>query len=141
MNVFVDTSVWSLALRRSPPSRAPEVELLASCLKHGDLVVSTGIVLQELLQGFQGPRAKKAIIKELSLLPMITPDIEDHIDAAGLRNRCRRRGVQIGTIDALIAQLCIRHELPLLTTDQDFEAISRYCPLSIVKGPYTPDRA
>lgn len=141
MNVFVDTSVWSLALRRSPPSRVPEVELLASYLEQGDLVVSTGIVLQELLQGFQGPRAKRAIIRDFSLLPMITPDIEDHIEAAELRNRCRRKGVQIGTIDALIAGICIRHELPLLTTDQDFNAVSRFCPLSLVKGPYTPGRA
>jgi predicted nucleic acid-binding protein len=141
MSVFVDTSVWSLALRRSPPPRVPEVELLVSYLQQGDLVVTTGIVLQELLQGFQGPKAKRAIIKDFSLLPMITPDIEDHIEAAELRNRCRRKGVQIGTIDALIAQLCIRHELPLLTTDQDFRAVSRHCPLSLVKGSYAPGRA
>jgi predicted nucleic acid-binding protein len=141
MNVFVDTSVWSLALRRRPPSRVPEVQLLMSYLEHGDLVVATGIVLQELLQGFQGPKAKKAIIKEFSLLPMVTPDIEDHVEAAELRNRCRRKGVQIGTIDALIAQLCVRHELPLLTADQDFEAVSLHSPLSLVKGPYAPSRA
>jgi len=141
MNVFVDTSVWSLALRRSPPSRVAEVDLLVSYLKQGDLVVTTGIVLQELLQGFQGPKAKRSIIKDFSLLPMITPDIEDHIEAAELRNRCRRKGVQIGTIDALIARLCIRHELPLLSTDQDFKAVSRHCPLSLVKGPYTPGGA
>lgn len=93
--------------------------------------MTTGVVLQELLQGFAGPRAKKEIIKEFSLLPMITPDIEDHIEAAELRNHCRRKGVQIGTIDALIARLCVRHELPLLTTDKDFKAISRLCPLSL----------
>ena len=132
MNVFVDTSVWSLALRRSPPSHVPEVKLLVSYLEQGDLVVTTGIVLQELLQGFQGPKAKRAIIKDFSLLPTITPDLEDHIEAAELRNLCRRKGVQIGTIDALIARLCIRHELPLLTTDQDFKAVSRHCPLSLV---------
>lgn len=141
MNVFVDTSVWSLALRRSPPSRAPEVEILESYLHRGDLVVTTGVVLQELLQGFEGPKAKKAIIREFSLLPMITPNVEDHIEAAELRNRCRRKGVQIGTIDALIARLCIRHELPLLTTDRDFKAVSRHCPLSLVTGPYAPGRA
>ena len=138
MNIFVDTSVWSLALRRTPPSQVPEVELLGSCLQRGDLVVTTGVVLQELLQGFQGPKAKRAIVKEFSLLPMITPEIEDHIEAAELRNRCRRKGVQIGTIDALIAQLCIRHELQLLTTDRDFAAVSRHCPLSLVKGVYGP---
>jgi len=140
MNIFVDTSVWSQALRRTPPSRAPEAEFLGECLKRGDLVVTTGIVLQELLQGFQGPKTKSAIIKEFSLLPMITPDTDDHIGAAALRNQCRRKGVQIGTIDALIAQLCIRHELALLTTDRDFEAVSRYSPLSLAKGPYGPGR-
>ena len=132
MNVFVDTSVWSLALRRSPPSRAPEVRRLESCLERGDLVVTTGLVLQELLQGFQGPKAKKSIIKDFSLLPLVKPEIEDHIEAADLRNRCRRRGVQIGTIDALIAQLCIHHELPLLTTDRDFAAMAGHCPLSLL---------
>jgi len=108
------------------------VQILETCLTRGDLVVTTGIVLQELLQGFQGPKAKKTIVKDFTLLPVITPEIEDHVDAADLRNRCRRKGVQIGTIDALIAQLCIRHELPLLTTDRDFEAMSRYCELSLV---------
>jgi predicted nucleic acid-binding protein len=37
-----------------------------------------------------------------------------------LRNDCRRAGLQIGTIDALLAQLCIRHDLTMLTADQDF---------------------
>ncbi len=133
MNLFVDTSVWSLALRRSPPARVPEVKLLETCLERGDLVVTTGLVVQELLQGFQGPKARKTIIKEFSLLPVLTPKIEDHVDAAELRSRCRRKGLQIGTIDALIAQLCIRHELRLLTTDRDFEMISSFCQLSLLR--------
>ncbi len=133
MSLFVDTSVWSLALRRSPPARVPEVQLLETCLERGDLVVTTGLVIQELLQGFQGPKARKTIIKDFSLLPVLTPEIEDHVDAAELRNRCRRKGVQIGTIDALIAQLCIRHELRLLTTDRDFEMMSSFCKLSLLR--------
>jgi hypothetical protein len=44
---------------------------------------------------------------------------------------CRRAGVQIGTIDALLGQLCIRHELTLLTTDADFTLAARHCPLRI----------
>src|SRR6266704_4540279 len=76
-----------------------------------------GLVLQELLQGFAGPRARKDIIDRFTALPLLTPDRQDHIDAADLRNRCRRAGVQIGTIDAVLAQLCIRHDLTLLTTD------------------------
>jgi predicted nucleic acid-binding protein len=63
---------------------------------------------------------------------MIAPELEDPIEAADLRNRCRRKGIQVGTIDALIAQLCIRHELPLLTTDEDFSHISRHTSLELV---------
>ena len=129
MTLLVDTSVWSLALRRSPISRAPEVSLLTASLQRGDLVAMTGLILQELLQGFQGPSSRRKIIESFSLLPVLRPDIEDHIDAAELRNRCRRKGVQVGTIDALIAQLCIRHDLSLLTTDRDFEAMSNHCDL------------
>ena len=131
MNLFVDTSVWSLALRRSPPARAPEIDLLASCLERGDLVATTGLVLQELLQGFRGPRARKHIVEKFSLLPAITPELDDHVEAAALRNRCRRKGLQVGTIDAILAQLCIRHELVMLTTDRDFAAMARYCRLSL----------
>jgi predicted nucleic acid-binding protein len=100
VNVFIDTSVWSLALRRNQPA-GPEVQALRRCLGGGDLVVTTGIVLQELLQGFQGPRARSLIIERLTRLPFIHPDVGDHIAAAELRNRCRRQGVQVGTIDAL----------------------------------------
>ena len=53
------------------------------------------------------------------------------MDAAELRNHCRRRGVQIGTIDALLAQLCIGHGLTMLTTDEDFQGVSRHSALKL----------
>ena len=61
------------------------------------------------------------------------PDRDDHIRAAETRNRCRRRGVQIGTVDALLAQLCIRHDLTVLTSDDDFEHIARHSTLKVWK--------
>lgn len=133
MKLFVDTSVWSLALRRTPPAATPEVERLAVCLRRGDLVVTTGLVLQELLQGFQRPSARKRIIEKFSLLPTVVPDLDDHIEAASLRNRCRRKGLQVGTIDALLARLCIRHDLPMLTTDRDFSAMVPHTGLSMLR--------
>ncbi len=136
MTLFVDTSVWSLAFRRDAVSDASEVRALRRALEVGEIVVTTGLILQELLQGFAGPRARKDIIERFTALPLITPDRQDHIDAADLRNRCRRAGVQIGTIDALLAQLCIRHELMLLTTDNDFARIASHCPLRV----WRPDR-
>ena len=54
-------------------------------------------------------------------------------EAAQLRNRCRRAGGQVGTIDALIAQLCLRHDLTLLTTDNDFAGAAKHRPLRLWK--------
>ena len=131
MTVFVDTSVWSLAFRRDQVSVVPEVRVLRDALEGGETIVITGLVLQELLQGFSGPKARKGLIDRFTALPLLTPDRQDHIDAAELRNRCRRAGLQLGTIDAVIAQLCIRHDLMLLTTDKDFVLAARHCALKV----------
>lgn len=131
MTLFVDTSVWSLAFRRDPPTSAPEVQALKDALEEGRAVVTTGLVLQELLQGFSGPRARKQIVERFAALPLLAPDRQDHIDAAELRNRCRRAGIQVGTIDAMLAQLCIRHQLTLLSTDKDFLGIAKHAPLRV----------
>jgi hypothetical protein len=129
--LFVDTSVWSLAFRRDVVSPAAEVTALRRALEDGEVLVTTGLILQELLQGFAGPRARKDLIERFTALPFLNPDRQDHIDAAELRNRCRRAGVQIGTIDALLAQLCVRHALTLLTADKDFVRVSSHCPLRL----------
>lgn len=131
MSLFIDTSVWSLAFRRDEDSAAAAVRALRQALEGGEMVVTTGLVLQELLQGFAGPRARKAIIDRFTALPLVSPDRQDHIVAAELRNRCRRAGVQVGTIDALLAQLCIRHQLTLLTIDSDFVRAAAHCPLRV----------
>ena len=133
MSLFVDTSVWSLAFRRDAMSSAAEVLALRLALEGGDTIVTTGVVLQELLQGFSGPQAREDIINRFSALPLLVPDRQDHIDAAELRNHCRRSGVQIGTMDALLAQLCIRQALTLLTTDKDFVHVALHCPLQLWK--------
>lgn len=124
MKLFVDTSVWSLALRRDRPPNVPEVAALAEALGSGAIVVTTGLVLQELLQGFHGPRARASILSRFSALPLVVPEVTDHVEAASIRNLCRRRGYAVGTIDALIAALCIRRELTLLTTDGDFARVA-----------------
>ena len=131
MTLLVDTSVWSLALRRDVEANEPEVHALKEALFGSDLVVTTGLVLQELLQGFSGAKAQTQITERFAALPLLQPDRDDHIGAAVLRNTCRQSGVQIGTIDALLAQLAIRHDLTLLTTDKDFTHAAQHCSLRI----------
>lgn len=133
LKLFVDTSIWSLALRRDHGSDHPGVVFLGDALQQQESIFTTGLILQEILQGFSGPKARRQIIERFAALPLIIPRSEDHIAAADLRNDCRRRGLQIGTIDALLARLCIRHELVMLSTDRDFEHVSRIAPLRLWK--------
>jgi predicted nucleic acid-binding protein len=135
VTLLVDTSVWSLAFRRDADSAVPQVEVLRAALDGGEVIVTTGLILQELLQGFAGPRSRSELVQRFTALPLLVPDRQDYIDAAGLRNLCRRAGVQLGTIDALLAQLCVRHDLTLLTTDSDFILAARHCPLRVWKPP------
>jgi predicted nucleic acid-binding protein len=99
LSLFVDTSVWSLALRRDRPPDVPEIDALERALATGDLVMTTGLVYQELLQGFHGPRDQEAIVAHFGALPFLTPDRHDHLEAAQPRNRARRRGVHAGARD------------------------------------------
>src|ERR1041385_9419772 len=98
----------------SGDSTEAAVAFLRQALWHGESVFTTGLILQELLQGVNGPRDREKIILRFAALPLIVPSLEDHIAAAELRNHCRRRGVQIDTVDVLLAHLCITHELTML---------------------------
>jgi predicted nucleic acid-binding protein len=131
LSLFVDTSVWSLALRRDAPAATPEVLALVRSIEAGETILTTGLVLQELLQGFSGPKARTQILDRFSAVPLLAPDREDHIAAAELRNHCRRTGIQIGTIDAVLAQLCLRHDLTMLSTDNDFGHVAGVCGLKL----------
>jgi predicted nucleic acid-binding protein len=131
VDLFVDTSVWSLALRRDVGGVEPAVERLRAALESGEGVFTTGLVVQELLQGFLGPKARTAILGRFAWLPLLVPDRTDHAEAADLRNTCRRKGIQVGTIDALLAQLCRRHKLMMLSTDRDFELLARHVDLRL----------
>ena len=135
MTLLVDTSVWSLALRRDRARDEPQVEALRQALGGAQSVVTTGLILQELLQGFAGARAQREIVGRFAALPLLVPDRQDYIDAAGIRNRCRRAGIQLGTIDALLAQRGVRHRLVLLSTDNDFVHAARHCALRVWAPP------
>lgn len=121
MSLLVDTSVWSLALRRDAPPDVPEVRALRHALAGGDIVATTGVILQELLQGVVSDQARTQITETFVALEYLAPSRDDHIAAAGVRNTLRAAGVQVGTIDALIAHLAITGAHTLLTTDKDFQ--------------------
>lgn len=131
----MDTSVWSLALRRNQDIEGPEINRLRDALGGGEVIYTTGVVLQELLQGIRSPSQRKRIVDHFTSLPMLVPTRNDHLGAAELYDECRRRGIQVGTIDALLARLCISHDLVMLSTDRDFDFIAECTSLQLWVSP------
>ena len=132
MSILVDTSVWSLALRRSDGgARHPTVSTLRSLIEQGEEIHLTGAILQEVLQGVRDRSQCARLRSALKPFPLIELGRADYETAAELSNHCRSRGVQAETIDFLITAAAVRHRCTLLTADQDFVHIARLSPLRL----------
>lgn len=134
MELLADTSAWSRYYRGDVPPDDPIATALEDHLRRGS-VVTTGVVLLELLRGFTQSRTRGLIEVDLGLVVFVEPSWRDYSDAAELCVTCRRAGVQLDTVDGLIAQLCISRDLTLLTTDQDFVHAARHVPLRLWSAP------
>jgi predicted nucleic acid-binding protein len=130
VSVLVDTSVWSLALRRDRPPASREVEALRAAVERGDACL-TGLILQEVLQGFPSAERSRRLAEHLAPFPLLALHRGDFVYAAEIRNRCRAKGLAVSTVDAQIAAAAINHRCRLLTADRDFEAIARHFPLRL----------
>lgn len=133
MKILVDTSVWSLALRRKKESSSGAADLLKEYIETGEYVCLIGIILQEILSGVTSEKLFSQLEDHLSAFPMIAIEREDYVKAARLRNNCKKKGIQVGTIDALIAAVCIKNDLLLLSTDKDFQLIANNSELKLIE--------
>ena len=133
MNLVVDTSVWSLFLRRERRDETDRhVKKLRYHLEHDDCIHLPGVVLQELLDGVLHSKQFDLLVDYLAPFPLIEFTRSDFIQAARLKNKCRSKGISAGSIDFLIASVCINRSYPLLTADRDFNYIAKYCGLDLL---------
>lgn len=130
--MLVDTCVWSLALRRDGTPGVSAVQTLRQALLGGQTVVVTGIILAELLRGAVREDSRQRILQSFQSLTYLEPTWGDYVLSAGLANTCRAKGVQLATVDSVLAALAISNNLALLTTDQDFVHASRFIPLTVI---------
>jgi predicted nucleic acid-binding protein len=130
MNVVVDTSVWSLALRRQRSVRSTEVEELAELIREGRAAL-LGPVRQELLSGVPLPEQYRTLRNYLRAFLDIELDTEDYEEAASFFNRCRSKGVQGSNTDFLICAAATRRRFAILTTDTDFKHYARVLPIQL----------
>jgi predicted nucleic acid-binding protein len=143
MNVFVDTSVWSLALRRNPkhlnPTETLIVRELGQLIKEGRVQL-LGLIRQELLSGIKSPVQFSKLKHILRAFPDEKLEIADYEAAAESSNTCRTRGIGVSLVDVLICAAAIRRNALVFSTDPDFDYYSRVLPLKLhVPRRFAPD--
>jgi predicted nucleic acid-binding protein len=130
MNIIIDTSVWSLALRRRRSSRSAETMELAELVREGRAAM-LGAVRQELLSGVRGEQQFETLRGHLRAFPDIPLEAEDYEEAASFFNKCRARGIQGSNTDYLICAVAARRGFAILTTDTDFAHFARVLPIEL----------
>lgn len=133
MKVIVDTSVWSLALRRDKAdSPAPVQELRHIIRDHRAQMM--GPIRQEILSGIRSKSQFKKLRKHLEGFPDLPIFTEDYVTAAQFFNHCRSKGIQGSNTDFLICAVAVRNKLSIYTTDKDFEMYSKYIQIVLHKA-------
>jgi predicted nucleic acid-binding protein len=140
VRVLVDTSVWSLALRRDDNRLNPEREELRR-LVSAHVAEIIGPIRQEILSGVRDRVQFARLETHLAAfhdLPLLT---EDYVTAANFFNLCRSKGIQGSNTDFLICAVAVRRDLVIFTTDRDFRHFAKLLPIVLheVKKP-TPSR-
>ena len=120
MSVLVDTCVWSLALRRGQPGPREIVEELEQLILDGQ-VVMLGAIRQEVLSGIRSQRQFGVLRERLRAFPDVKIGMHEYERAAEMFNTCRSRGIQGSNTDFLICAAAERWNVPVFTTDKDFE--------------------
>lgn len=129
--ILVDTSVLIDFFKGT---KTETVEKLEWVLRKGIPFGINSFIFQEVLQG-------AASEKEYTLLDSylrtqrfynLKDAIESYAGAARIYMSCRKKGITVrSTIDCLIAETALEHDLLLLHNDSDFAAIARVVPLKI----------
>jgi predicted nucleic acid-binding protein len=134
MMVLVDTSVWSLALRRKQTDLSLGEQGLKNALQ--ELVQDgraqiVGPVRQELLSGIRDDGSFRKVRDALRAFDEPQLRIQDYEEAARINNVCRARGIAGSAIDFLICAVAHLRSWEVFTTDRDFARYSKVLPLRL----------
>ena len=134
MRVLVDTSIWSLALRRSRAQISNAEKRMTSDLR--DFIQDgrarlIGAIRQELLSGVRDPDQFEQLKTYLRAFPDEPVSTDDYEAAARWSNQCRSRGITGSETDFLICAVSIARGWLIFTLDNDFQSYARVIPLKL----------
>jgi predicted nucleic acid-binding protein len=129
--ILADSSVW---IDYFNGVEARHTNRLNSLMAADERVVTADLIVCEVLQGFAAERDFRAGLRVFEGIPCYELGGEEAaIEAAANYRKLRSRGTTVrNTIDGLIASFCIRHRVPLLHHDRDFEPFERHLGLKVV---------
>lgn len=134
MKVLVDTSVWSLALRRKSEVLSEEekrtVAELGELIREGRAAI-IGLIRQELLSGVKTNEQYEKLRLHLRSFPDEAVDTADYEEAAKFSNQCRAKGVAVFVVDMLICAVAITRSWIIFTTDPDFTMYRKVVPVQL----------
>jgi predicted nucleic acid-binding protein len=125
-DVVVDTSVWSLALRRKAAPEDIIVKELKELIQEARVQI-IGAIRQEILSGVKDQKQFELLKTRLRAFPDLQLQQETFERAAEIFNFCRKAGIQGSNTDFLICAAAEQNDLPIFTTDQDFFRYQKYC--------------
>ena len=134
MSILVDTSVWSLALRRKLAPSSQE-ETLKHLILDGQVKI-IGPIRQELLSGIPNQKHFEALKSRLIYFPDTPIQTSDYELAASFFNLCRQNGIQGSHIDFLICAVAASNEFQIYTTDKDFLSYRQHLPILLFEDNY-----
>jgi predicted nucleic acid-binding protein len=138
MRVLVDTSVWSLVLRRGRKDLEGEQKIYQreiTRLSERMEALLIGAIRQEILSGIRDPDTYERVRLALRRFEDESVFTEDYEEAASMSNRCRLGGIVGSSVDFLICAVAHRMDLPILTRDSDFLLFSQILPIRLHHPP------
>jgi len=130
MKIIIDTCVWSLALRRNEPQSNEYISELKELIKEVRVQL-IGPVRQELLCGIKSKNQFDLLKSHLKSYDDLELKRDDYELAAEYFNTARKNGIQGSNTDFLICAISTRHNMPILTTDNDFSNFQAVLPLKL----------
>jgi hypothetical protein len=132
LNALVDTSVWSLALRRRAEDLSQTEGLLVAelseLIREGRACM-LGLIRQEVLSGIKSTEQYEKLRSTLRAFPDETLGTTDYEAAAKASNACRSKGVAVSVVDALICAVALARDWSIFTTDPDFRKYRTILPI------------
>ena len=132
MKIIVDTSIWSLALRRKKRQSFSELRILESLIDN-QRICMLGPIRQEILSGIKDSKQFVQLKDILSAFDDFSITTKDYERAAEFFNLCRSKGVQGSNMDYLICAVSSNNRFPIFTSDKDFEIYSKHLPITLMK--------